>query len=65
LARLERIETLEREGAPPGALLGEVRDLLAEAEAWVATRPPGADRAAAALERCDDALTRGAEVAMA
>ncbi len=35
LARLDRIETLEREGAPPGVLLDELRGLVQEAEAWV------------------------------
>ena len=34
LARLERIDRLEREGAPAPALLSEVRALLGEAEAW-------------------------------
>jgi len=35
LARLERIETLQREDALPADLLAEVRALLQEAEAWV------------------------------
>jgi hypothetical protein len=34
LARLERIEALQREQAPPGSLLDELRALLHEAEAW-------------------------------
>jgi hypothetical protein len=34
LARLERIEALERGGAPPGVVLAELRALLDEAEAW-------------------------------
>ena len=33
LARLERIEALDREHALPGVLLGELRTLLIEAEA--------------------------------
>jgi len=33
LARLERIEALERDSALPGVLLGELRALLEEAEA--------------------------------
>jgi hypothetical protein len=52
LARLERIEALDREDAPAEVLLGEVRALLAEAEAWARVEPDGVDRALAALERC-------------
>lgn len=55
LARLDRIEALEREGAPPGALLEELRGLVLAAEAWV--RVEGDERAKTALERCDEALT--------
>jgi hypothetical protein len=55
LARLDRIETLEREGAPPGALLDELRGLVQAAEAWV--RLEGDERAQTALERCDAALS--------
>jgi hypothetical protein len=39
LARLERIETLQREHALPGDLLAEVRALLHEAEAWARVEP--------------------------
>jgi hypothetical protein len=52
--RLDRIEALEREGATPGALLDELRGLVREAEAWA--RAEGDARAAAAVERCDQAL---------
>ena len=34
LARLDRIDALDREGAPPGELLAELRGLLREAESW-------------------------------
>ena len=34
LARLDRIDALDREGAPPGELLAELRGLLREAETW-------------------------------
>jgi len=54
LARLDRIEMLEREGAPPGALLDELRGLVQAAEIWV--RVEGDERARTALERCDEAL---------
>ena len=33
-ARLERIERLRREGAPPATLIEELRALLEEAEEW-------------------------------
>ena len=33
-ARLDRIDTLDREGAAPGELLAELRGLLREAESW-------------------------------
>lgn len=59
LARLDRIETLEREGAPPGVLLEELRGLVQEAEAWV--RVEGGERARKAVERCASSL--GAAVA--
>ena len=52
LARLERIEALERARAPAGALLAEVRALLVEAEAWVRVEPQGTEQAEDALERC-------------
>jgi hypothetical protein len=55
LARLDRIEALEREGAPPGALLEELRGLVQAAEAWV--RVEGDERAKTAVGRCDEALT--------
>ena len=54
LARLDRIEALEREGAPPGVLLEELRGLVHEAEAWA--RVEGGERAATAVERCVSAL---------
>jgi hypothetical protein len=59
--RLARIESLEREGCPAGVLLGEVRALLHEAEAWVRAEPGGTARAAKALERSREALAAGAE----
>jgi hypothetical protein len=59
LARLDRIEALEREGAPPGVLLDELRGLVQAAEAWVQVE--GDERARIALESCESAL--GAAVA--
>jgi hypothetical protein len=53
LRRLRRIERLERERAPADSVLGEVRELLAEAEAWlVAEAGADCEAAAAALGRC-------------
>jgi len=59
LERLERIEALDRDEAPAGALLGELRALVAEAEAWARAERPGG-RAEAALDRCRLALGAGA-----
>jgi hypothetical protein len=56
LRRLERIEALEREGAPARSVLAEVHALLEEAEAWLAVEQGEAGPAGAALERCRDAL---------
>lgn len=64
LDRLERIEDLEARGAPPGALLAEVRVLLAEAEEWLGVEPVGTRRAEAALARCREALVAPREVAI-
>jgi hypothetical protein len=55
LARLDRIETLEREGAPPGVLLEELRGLVHDAEAWA--RVEGGERAREAVERCSSVLS--------
>jgi hypothetical protein len=62
--RLERIDELETRGAPPGALLTEVRVLLAEAEEWLEVEPVGTQRAAAALTRCHAAFAVQREVVM-
>jgi hypothetical protein len=59
LIRLERIEALEREDAPPAALLAELRALVREAEAWARREcDPGAHAAAAA---CAGALDQVAD----
>ena len=64
LARLERIEALERAGSPAAVLLEEVRALLGEAEVWVRAEPGGTERASAAHERSSSALAAGREPAM-
>jgi hypothetical protein len=54
LERLGRIEALERQGAPPRALLDELRELVTEAEAWARLERDA--RARAAVDRCAAAL---------
>ena len=56
LARLDRIEELEREGAPPGVLLEELRGLVQAAETWA--KLEGDERAHTAVGRCDAALSQ-------
>ena len=64
LERLARIEELEREQAPASELLGELRELVREAETWLRTEPEPAG-AVAALARCRTALAaKGREEAM-
>jgi hypothetical protein len=64
LARLKRIEALEREGAGVPSLLAELRELVREATEWAEReRDPRARAAAAALaaagpEAASSALTR-------
>jgi hypothetical protein len=54
LERLERIEALDRENAPPRELICELRALLREAETWARTE--GGDVAAMAVEDLRAAL---------
>ena len=50
LARLERIEALDRARAEPGVLLGELRELVREVEVWAKReRDPRAEAAAQLL----------------
>jgi hypothetical protein len=56
LQRLERIERLDRESASVHELLEELRELLAEAEAW--SRMEGGEDGARAVERLRSALAR-------
>ena len=57
LERLGRIETMRRANAGPAELLGELRCLLQEAEAWA--HAEGGDPGAVAVERLRRALDRG------
>jgi hypothetical protein len=52
LARLERIESLDRERALPAELLVELRALLVEAEAWTRAERTVPDEATQAVDRC-------------
>ncbi len=56
LARLERIATLERQHAPLGALIAEVRTLLDEADAWASAEREAPDSVLEALMRCRELL---------
>ncbi len=58
LARLERINGLRRAGADPGRLLGELRLLVREGEAWAAAEGE-AGSAARALAALEEALAAG------
>jgi len=49
LERLRRIDELERVQAPPRLVLGELRELVREAEAWA--RLEGDVRAQSAVEK--------------
>ena len=57
IERLNRIEALDREGAPAVTLLAELRELVREAEAWVQVEHEP-DRAVDAVARCKAALER-------
>ena len=58
LERLERIEALDRELPDRDVLLGELRELVREAEAWA--RREGDERAAAAARRLAERAAVGA-----
>lgn len=66
IERLERIEALQSSQAPAETLLGEVRQLLREGEAWLAAEQraggAGGAEAAAALAGCRATLREGREV---
>jgi len=78
IQRLERIEALQSSQAPAEELLGEVRQLLSEGEAWLAAERDGTGRgdgngrgreagrgtggAAAALANCRQTIAATGEV---
>jgi hypothetical protein len=55
LTRLERIDALERARADPGVVLGELRELVREAEAWA--RRERDERAIAAADQLAEHAT--------
>jgi hypothetical protein len=57
LARLDRIEELDRRGTPAALMLAEVRSLLTEAEAWVRLERADTSAAENALDRCREAVS--------
>jgi hypothetical protein len=56
LRRLERIEALDRRGSPTELMLAELRELVAEAEAWVRVEPGPTKGAEDAIERLRQAV---------
>ena len=52
--RLERIEVLERDGAPPAVMLEELRGLVHDAERWA--RLEGDEQARGLVEACGSRL---------
>jgi hypothetical protein len=56
LRRLDRIQHLDREGAPPALLLTELRALVIEAEIWVRIEAGPTDVAEGAIERLREAV---------
>ena len=55
LVRLARIEALDREGAPAGSLIDELRALVTEAERW--SRAEGGEAGEEAVSQLRSALT--------
>jgi hypothetical protein len=60
LERLERIRELDRQSAPTGRLLEELRELVDEAERW--SRAEGDARARAAAVELSEVVARVEEV---
>jgi hypothetical protein len=56
LARLERIEALDRRRAAPADLLAELQALLTEADAWARAEHPVPNEAIDAVDRCRNLL---------
>ena len=63
LQRLDRIDALDRDEAPAGELLDELRGLIREAETWLRAEPEP-HGAVEALAGCRQALDAEQEEAM-
>lgn len=62
LARLERVEALDRANAPPEVLLDELRRLVVEAEAWTRAERSAGAAADAAIDRLREAVEGARDV---
>ena len=58
LARLDRIDALDRDGAAPGEVLAELRRLLREAEELAREKRPATNGTEEVVERLRTALAR-------
>ena len=58
LERLDRIDGLRQAGAEPPRLLGELRELLHEGEAWLVAEGSGLGRARAVVGELERKLSR-------
>ncbi|MGZ4397274.1 MAG: hypothetical protein ACXVZ1_02545 [Gaiellaceae bacterium] len=58
IARLDRIDLLERTGEAPARVLEEIGLLLEESRAWLEREVNAPEPARAALERCRETLAR-------
>jgi hypothetical protein len=56
LARLDRVEALQREGAAPTRLLAELDALVEEAEAWISAERDVADPVVDIVRRCREMI---------
>lgn len=65
LARLERIETMQREHALPADLLAELRALLHEVEAWARAEHDVPEKALQALARGREKLLQTSRTLLA
>jgi hypothetical protein len=65
LARLERIESLDREQAQPADLLAELRAFLVEAEAWARAERTVPNEASQAMDRCRALLEESSRTLLA
>jgi hypothetical protein len=58
MARLDRIEAMERDGAPAALVLAEVGAMVSEALIWLDVECAAPPEARIALDRCRNVLAR-------